>query len=401
MLSGAGSANAAGFALIEQSASGMGNAFAGAAAVAEDPSTLFFNPAGMTHLQGRQFTAALHAIRPTAHFENDGSSAGLGRPLGSDGGDMGSLAFIPNLYYSMEVSPDMWLGLGINSPFGLKTDYRRDWIGRFQADKSSLQTLNINPSIAFKVNDRLSLGAGVSAMKINAELTRAVNQVAAESTPVKITGDDWGYGYNLGALLQLTDDTRLGLAWRSKVEQHIDGHVSFPTALAALNGGVKADLTLPETFSVSTFTHLNERWDLLLDATWTRWSRFKELRIVRDSGATLASTQENWHNTLRYSIGVNYRYSPAWKWRAGLAYDNEAIQNDYRTARIPGNDRTWVSLGASWTLSPASSADFGYAHLFIQDASIDDDQTASFNGLLKGKYSGHVDILSAQYTYRF
>lgn len=402
-------AQAAGFALIEQSGSGMGNAFAGAAASAEDASTIFFNPAGMTYIQGSQVVGALHLIKPTAHFDDDGSTAALLRTKGGEGGDLGDLSFVPNFYYVHEVNPSIKVGLGINAPFGLKTEYDDDWMGRFQAIKSELKTVNINPSIAFKATDNLSLGFGVSAMWAQAELTRAVNFLTFGEGGAKIKGDDWGFGFNAGAIYQVTGATRVGLAYRSKVEQHLDGDVKFKLpspALTALspNGGVKADVTLPETLSLSVFSQVNDTWDVMADVTWTRWSQFQELKVVRDSGTVLQNVEENWHNTMRYSIGANYKYCDSLKLRMGVAYDEEAIPTDTRTARIPGNDRTWLALGAAWQVNPSTKLDIGYAHLFVSDAKIDDDQTSAAkgrNGRLTGEYDGSVDILSAQVTYSF
>ena len=406
-------AQAAGFALIEQSGSGLGNAFAGAAASAEDASTIFFNPAGMTYMQGSQVVGALHLIKPSAHFNDDGSTAALLRTQGGEGGDLGDLAFVPNFYYVRDVNPTFKVGLGINAPFGLKTEYDDDWIGRFQAVKSELKTVNINPSIAFKPTDSLSLGFGVSAMWAQAELTRAVNYVTRGEGSVKIKGDDWGFGFNAGAIFQVTDATRVGLAYRSKVNQHLDGDVKFQrpdtgnstinAALAAAtpNGDVTADVTLPETLSLSVFSQVSDAWDVMADVTWTRWSRFQELKVVRDSGTVLQNVEENWHNTMRYSIGANYKYSDTLKLRMGVAYDEEAIPTQTRTARIPGNDRTWVALGAAWQMNPKTRLDVGYAHLFISDAKIDDNQTSTANGRLTGEYDGNVDILSAQVTYDF
>jgi long-chain fatty acid transport protein len=150
---------------------------------------------------------------------------------------------------------------------------------------------------------------------------------------------------------------------------------------------------------------LDDKWDLLADVTWTRWSQFKELRIIKDDGSLLSlPTTENWHNTMRYSIGVNYHYSDNLKLRAGLAYDEEAIDNEFRTARIPGNDRKWLSLGAGWQLMPETKLDIGYSHLFISDAKIDDDQSSAAkgrNGHLVGDFSGSVDMLSLQVTHNF
>jgi long-chain fatty acid transport protein len=411
-------AQAAGFALIEQSGSGVGNAFAGGSAIAEDASTIFFNPAGMTYIQGTQAVGALHLIKPSAEFNDQGSVAAVGfggRPLGSEGGDAGDLAFVPNFYFKTDLTDIVKLGVGVNAPFGLKTEYDDNWIGRFQGIKSEVKTININPAIAFKVNDQLSLGLGVSAMWIQAELTNAVNFGAFGEGTGKVKGDDWGFGFNLGAIYQATDDTRIGLAYRSKVEQHLDGDVKFqrpaglpaPFVAGTPNGGVTADVTLPETFSVSAFSRLNDTWDLMGDITWTRWSQFQELAIYRDSGALLTKTAENWDNTMRYSVGVNYHYSDAIKLRAGLAYDEEAISDQFRTVRIPGNDRKWLTLGAGWQVAPNSKLDVGYAHLFISDTSIDDNQSVPVapspfsKSRVRGEYDASVDILSFQVTHNF
>lgn len=402
--------HAAGFALSEQNASGLGNAYAGAAAVAEDASTIFFNPAGMTYLEGTQIVGALHLIRTTGDFDDRNSQRAGIRPLGNEGGDFGGLAAIPNVYYKQDINEQLKFGIGIGTPFGLKTDYDKNWLGRFQALKSELKTVNINPSLAWKLNDQWSFGFGVSAMWAQAELTSAVNLGAAESS-VNNKGKDWGFGYNLGAIYQVTPDTRLGLSFRSKVEQHLKGDARSPFKTfnavpgSTLNTDITADLTLPETLSLSNFSRLDERWDLLADVTWTRWSQFKTLTVVRDNGSNtiLGSTQEHWNNTLRYSLGLNYRYSDTIKLRTGVAYDEEAIDNNHRTSRIPGNDRVWLSFGASWQYSPQTRFDAGYAHLFIKEATIYDDQRTSTpsKGLIDGKYNGSADILSLQFTHQF
>lgn len=388
--------NAAGFALAEQSASGMGNAYAGAAAIAEDASTIFFNPAGMTYIDGTQAVGALHLIKPNAEFKNRGT---LG-VIGDEGPNAGDLAFVPNFYFMTELTPSIKAGIGVNVPFGLKTEYDDQWLGRFQAVKSELKTININPSIAFKVSDQLSLGLGVSAMWAEAELTRQVFTGGPEPE-VRIKGDDWGFGFNLGAIYQATADTRVGIAYRSKIKQELDGKAKFEAPLAGLSTDVTAKVDLPESFSASVFSRLNSKWDLMADVTWTRWSRFQELRILRNNGTTLTVTPENWENTMRYSIGINYHYSDTVKLRAGLAYDAEAIKDEFRTARIPGNDRKWLSLGAGWKVTPVSTLDIGYSHLFVSDAKIDDNQLASGNGRLTGDFEGSADILSLQYTHQF
>lgn len=396
------SANAAGYGSPIQGASGLGNAYAGAAASAVDATTIFANPAGMIYLNDSQFIEAIHVVKPESRFEDEGSIKGAGvPPRGGEGGDIGSWIFVPNLFYAKKISPDLSMGLGVNSPFGLKTEYDDDWVGRFQTVKSQLRTINFNPSIAFRVNDSLSVGAGISAMYARAELTRAVNRVVSPESFVKIKGDDWGYGFNLGLIYQVTEDTRLGLAYRSKVEQNLKGEAKFDAPLQALNTNVKTSITTPETVSFSTYSQLNDKWDLLTDITWTRWSRFEEIKILRENGSLLSLTPQNWDNSLRYSMGATYKYDSKLNLRAGIAYDEEAISDEFRTARIPSNDRTWLSVGASWQMSEKSKLDVGFSHLFIKDAVIDDDQNSpaeGFNGRLRGKYQAQANILGIQFT---
>jgi long-chain fatty acid transport protein len=407
-------AHAAGFALIEQNASGLGNAFAGQAAVAADASTIFFNPAGMGLLPGSQLVVTGSLVDLSAKFLNGGSTAAPLQALGDTGGDAGGLSFVPNAYYVYPVNKDLALGIGVNAPFGLKTEYDQTWMGRFQAVKSELQTVNVNPSLSYKLNDTVLLGIGLSAQYIDATLTNMANYSAAIFNATngvfpnlqglaEVKGNDWGWGYNLGALFNL-GDTRIGIAYRSKVDYTLEGDVSFanvPPALAAAlpNGPVTADVAMPASASLSLFHKLSPSVDLLADITWTGWSTFDVLTVRRTSGSVVSSTTENWQDNWRYSLGVTWHQNDAWTWRAGVAYDQTPVEDTYRTARIPDNSRTWVALGGQYRLSEKSALDFGYAYLFVKDASID--STVAGAGTLLGSYNNSVNILSAQYTYTF
>ena len=264
-LAGCGSAaHAAGFALVEQNASGLGNAYAGQAASAQDASTIFFNPAGMTLLPDRQLVVAGHLIKPSAEFTGTVSPA-IG---GGDGSDAGDWAFVPNAYFAYRVTPDIHVGVGVNAPFGLKTEYDADWIGRYQAIKSEVKTINLNSSIAYKVSETLSLGAGLNIQWIEAELT---NRIPVLGGPlVTIKGDDYGWGYNLGTLWQVTPATRIGLTYRSEVDYTLEGKSSTSSPVVGLlDGPIMAEVTLPDSASLSVFHKLSPQWDLLADVTWT------------------------------------------------------------------------------------------------------------------------------------
>jgi long-chain fatty acid transport protein len=412
-----GSAMASGFALLEQSASGLGNAYAGGAASAEDASTIFFNPAGMSRLKGTQVVVGGSLIKPSANFSDTGSTpAALQTTNNGNGGDAGSLAFVPNAYISMEMNSKTHVGLGINAPFGLQTEYGSNWIGRFQAKKSKLQTANLNPSVSYDVNETVSLGAGLNYQHITGDLTSAVNYSAAAGgglgTNVEgvstISGSDSAWGYDLGALFNVDPQTRIGIAYRSKIKYNLSGTVSFsnvPGPLSAspllANGPVTLPITMPDSFSLSGIHQLDDRWDVMVDATWTGWSVLQQIKIDRASGLNVQTVQENWKNTWRVSAGTSYRYNMQWKARAGIAFDQAPVSDAYRTARIPDNNRIWLTDGGQYKPSKQAAIDFGYAHLFVKDSTIADMQAASGKGNLIGTYNNSVDIISVQYAYSF
>ena len=230
----------AGFAIQEQSVTGLGRAFAGSAAVAEDASTIFFNPAGLTYLDNSELDVGLNFIKPKSDFRNEGSTFPGGPLSGNDGKDGGKEALVPNIYYAHKFNDTVYAGIGINAPFGLVTEYSEKWVGRYHAIKSDLKTININPSFAFKPTEKLSVGFGVSLQYIDLELTQAVDigsvcagaggaVAAACGAPTAndgkatLTADDWSWGYNFGLIFQATEATRLALNYRSKVSHHLTG----------------------------------------------------------------------------------------------------------------------------------------------------------------------------------
>ncbi|MDH5472560.1 MAG: outer membrane protein transport protein [Gammaproteobacteria bacterium] len=429
--------HASGFALIEFSGSGMGNAFAGAAASAEDASTVQFNPAGMVLLNGEQMVGVLHYIRPVADFSNNSSTGAaiLGSPALSGADDDGGRdAYVPNFYYVRDINEQMKFGFGMNTPFGLATQYDDNWVGRYHAVESDVMTVNFNPSLSYKLDDKLSLGFGVSAQYVDVILSSAVDFGslcyaalgpaacgALGATPqaadgfATLTGDNWGYGWNMGVLYQFSKDTRLGLAYRSEVEHDVSGDADFTVPAAAsfvtasgafVDTGLKASITLPDSLSASVYHAYNSQLAVLADITWTGWSDFKELRIVYDNvNQPNSVTTEDWNNSLRYSLGANYRLDEKLLLRAGLAYDETPIPSaELRTPRVPGDNRTWLSFGAQYRLDNEFTIDLGYSHLFVSKTQINNTYESSIPTLaatLNGKYDAAVDILSAQVTWNF
>lgn len=437
---------AAGFQLFEQNASGLGNAFAGQSARADDASTIFFNPAGLAYIPGRQLVGSLDLVRTSGSFHDTGSCppyvgagagttacppaavAFLGHPLGNDGGDAGDVGALPAFYLSWETMPkQLWLGIGVNAPFGLKTEWDEGWIGRFHAVKSKVITVNINPTVAWKINETVSVGGGFSAQRFDTTLSNSVSYSAALAGAgvrfpggseglAEVNGDDWGWGWNIGAMFNVLPTTRIGMSYRSTVKHDVSGDVHFsnrPAVLAAApavaDGDVKATIKLPDTWSLGISHQLNPKIELLADYTWTGWDSIRDLTIKRSSGPlsgrTLASTPLNFKNTWRVAFGSNYQMNDAWKLRAGIAYDNGNTSDEFRTPRLPDSDRIWFALGAQWKVAPDTVIDFGYAYIHVKDTSSrlpnQETPTSTPHGSLVGDYEADAQVLGAQVRWSF
>lgn len=430
-----GSVAASGFQLQNQTGSGNGNAFAGAAAAAEDAGTIMWNPAGMTYLpEGHSISLAGTLLGRKVDFSNDGSSAAI-TPLGviaplvstSNGGNAGGLSLVPAGYWAYSLSPNLRVGIGISPTFGNKTEYDFDFVGRNAGYFAEITQININPSMAFKVNETLSLGLGVDIahnethFKQGYPITAAPNVPACAPLPTcaalnsannfaDIKGDDWAVGYNLGAMYQLSPAMRLALTYRSAIKFELEGSydVSAPVAGGAIFGDqdIKATLKTPSNVSFAISHKLNNQWEVLGDVTWTRWSVIDTL-VLRNkaTNATVASLSYNFKDTYRLGLGANYQYNDAWKFRFGIAYDQSPVKSAAdRTMTLPDSDRTWLSIGAKYSLSKEGSIDFGYTHIFFKDAATERAVSSSSLGLLqivRGSWDNSVDILAVQYNRNF
>ena len=329
-----GAATASGFQLTEQNASGIGNAFAGSAATAENASTIYFNPAGMTQLQAHEVSAGVSAVDPSFSFTNKGSSAGTLNTTGN-GGDAGGWSFLPNGYASWALTKDLYLGIGVGAPFGLKTEYDDRWIGAAQSSKFQIKTYNINPSVAYRVNDAVSLGLGLNWQKLDASYTRLATVgggaplLFGDRITSKLTLDDTAWGWNVGGLFTLSPSTKVGLSYRSQIKYDADGKIKLSSdgsvfgnlTLAGLPAGsqsdAKASITMPDTFIMSVTQKLSDSWEMLGDVSWTGWSSIPKVDIMRASGAQNGALAQrldtDFRDTWRFALGANYKFNDAWK----------------------------------------------------------------------------------------
>ncbi|MGE0114635.1 MAG: OmpP1/FadL family transporter [Steroidobacteraceae bacterium] len=429
---------AAGFALMEQNSSGLGNAYAGAAAVAEDASTIYFNAAGLTQLKRPSLVLNVAGIDVQSEFKNSASAQALGQGLGGDGGDAGGLTVLPSFYLAVPLTDKVSGGVGVNAPFGLKTEYNDDWMGRFQAIKSDVKTTNINTALAFKIHDKVSLGIGADFQSIDATLTSAVNYTAIIASNTAgalilpglqgtslVKGNDSAWGYDLGVLFTPNDSTRVGLSYRSAIKYHLAGNASFTTpttanatgqaiinaahnsttnAAAPTDGAIALNLKLPASARLAAVQKLGGAFELLGEVSWTQWSSVPELKIVRTNGAVgvLKNTPEKWDDTMRYAVGANWQVNKAVKLRVGAALDESPVPDSTRTPRLPDNDRTWLSAGARLDVNKRLTMDMGYTHIMVKDAQLNqNDGSTNAYGLLLGKQKTSIDILGVQATASF
>lgn len=388
LLAFSSAASASAFQLWEQNASGLGTAYAGSAAIADNASTVFFNPAGMTQLGGFQLSAGITAVKPNFEFSNDGSS--VPSNLSGNGGNAGDLAAVPNAYFSMQLTPSVFVGFGVSAPFGLATEYESaTWVGSYQALKSEITTVNFNPSMAYKISDKVSLGFGLNYQTIEAEMTSA--------TPgglYRVEGDDAAWGWNVGALFTLSPSMRVGLSYRSAVDYTLSGTRS----VGAVSSSATADIKLPDTFIISTWQQVSDRWEAMGDLSYTHWSTLDQLNIKHAGGTDVETF--NYDNSWRIAWGAAYKINDAAKFKFGMAYDRTPTTDKDRSARVPDNHRVWFSLGAQYNAGAIGKVDIGYAYLYLDDPSINQ---SKFNGVsnLRGNYENSGHILGAQYSLGF
>ncbi len=383
----AGAADAAGFAIREQSAEGQGASFAGVAAGTNGLSSMFWNPATITlHNEfGYSSESNFSVIVPYARAK-DGSGF-LGNP---DSGNIGVTSLTGASYSVYGLTDDITLGLYMGAPFGLRTN-ADTWMGSLHGDQSDVLTFNVNPNIAYEFNDMLSVAVGVQGQYMRVKLT-SDSPLGAEVFNAK--ADDIGFGFTAGVLFTPNDATSVGLGFRSSISHSLQGDGALLPA--GFDGDISADFDSPETVTLGIRHRLTEDLTIMAGVEWANWSRFKSLDIIRDdTGAVLAGTTENWKDSWYYSIGAEYSVTDKLKVRGGFAYENSSVPDATRTPRVPDNDRYWLSAGASYKLNDWITASAAYSYVLMEDGDIS--LTAPPSNL-DATFKQHFHIISAGAT---
>jgi long-chain fatty acid transport protein len=378
---------ASGFYVRVKDSIGTGFASAGSSARADDASTAFFNPAGMTLVRGRMIQTGIELITPDTRIENRGSSAttlgtgGTALPYPGPNGDGGSPTPVPHFYYVQPLSADTTIGVAVTAPFGLSINYASQWFGRYDSIKNRLTTVEIGPAIAWRVASSLSVGGGLNVQYADAALTNAIPNVLNPGGPTpetdgqaKLKGDGWAVGYNVGAHFHPTEATRIGAHYRSSMHHELHGDVtvsglSGPLAVGNGTTGANTRFRIPWMFTAGIAQQLSPRWKVLAEVQRFGWGKFDNITIGLDGGAEVVRPQQ-FHNSTSVSVGAELAVNDAWTVRAGVRKD-QTPTGSLRNTSIPDVDVVWLGVGASYRWSKRLKLDMGYLHGLYERADID------------------------------
>ncbi|MGF6314733.1 outer membrane protein transport protein [Pseudomonas frederiksbergensis] len=411
LLSASTIAGANGIALNEQSASSAGTAYAGRSSSALDASTIYGNPAGLTKLKRTEISGGAAIISGSDDISDAQSSV-----AGTNKGDSVPLAVVPFAYMSTPLDDRFSIGLGLYAPSGLINEYESTFQGRYQGSYSSTKEVTLQPTVAYRINDYVSIGGGPTINHFDAKLqnylaTGALNN--GQDTRVTIKGDDTAIGYNVGLLVDLSDATSWGINYHSKVSYHLKGHteVSGSPSVIPLDGKYdnKIDITMPESVDTSITHHFNSRWTGYLGTTWKRWSRLKKIEAINSDVSALGQSAGlecvgeplNWHDTWSTAVGASFQLNQQWLLRAGYAYDPSPISNADRSVRVPVGNRQVVTLGGAYLPSPDLTIDFAYGYLWESKASVNQPNNSGLQPEYSANYENSANIFSVQATYRY
>ena len=384
------SARAGGISLYEISTPDVGLASAGYAAAAQDASTLFKNPAGMSRLEGGQLQSSLQVLYGNAKFSGDSKTS----PGGNGDNAIGALPGA-SLFITYPVTEKVTVGMGTFSYFGLAQDYGNDWAGRYYVQKATLLGLTLMPAASLKVNDWLSVGGGLNAMYGYLDAQTAVNNLVGPDGKMKINNHTWGFGGNAGVMVQPQEGTRIGVNYLSEVDLNFKARPGF-TGLGPGLGAVLANpptldlgITVPQSVMVGVFQDLNAKWAVMADVGWQNWSRFGQVEVGvnngNPSGPKDLTTQLHYDDTWHGAAGVQYQYSEQWRFTGGIAYDTSAVSDKNRTVLLPMAATYRFGLGTLWKFS--QTVDLGAAYELAWSGDVPVSQSGPYRGTVSGSYN--------------
>jgi long-chain fatty acid transport protein len=402
---------------------------AGETAIAEDAATIFYNPAGMTLLGRPEAVLASAIVVPSSRFSNGGTVDALGNPMRGSVGTNPQPFSPPSLFATAPITDRLSIGLGVFIPFGQSTKYEDNWVGRYQVQTVSLKTIDIDPAIAYRLTDWVSLGGGVDIQYAHLVRDNALDfgslcflvigpgtcsgiGLAPQHADGRLVADvqDWSVGYNLGILFQPTNQTRVGVSYRSAVTHSLSGVARFNVPLAAqpltVGGklfqdiGARSSITFPDIIGLGVSQQIDQRCTILLDIDWTLWSKIKQLTLNFDNPLQPALAQPlYWHDSVRIAVGGLYHLTDDLELRGGVAFDQSPISDRFRTADVPGADQVALSAGLAYRVTQSLKATMSYTRQEWKAASLR--VTVPTAGTLVGTIHQHSDAFGFQARLQF
>ena len=426
-----GPAHGAGYGLREYSTTAAGAAYAGASASPGDASFLAYNPASAAGVARFDFSVGLISLIPISSASYPTATTSLGTAAGgaSTQEDFVKTAYVPSLGARFRITDALSAGVAVSAPWGLATGYDGGWAGRYYAQQTRFMTVAITPVLAYQVGESVAVAAGPRFQFAKGKLSNLidigtigfVNMVpgsmpGAQDGNGVFTAEDWGYGFVVGGMAELTDDITVGLSYHSAINHEMKGTLDFTLDSdgigAILNGvaGILADtpastdLTTPDKISFGARIGLTEQWTVLFETDWTNWSHFEELRVVSANPFQPDDvTVKNWKDSWFFALGAEYAPNAAWTVRGGFAYDQTPVPDATRNPRIPDADRYWLSLGLDFQATERIGLGLSYAHMFLPDNDVTMSSTVPANmlrGNLSGRTSADADVIGVQFNYR-
>ncbi|MFJ5490729.1 long-chain fatty acid transporter FadL [Pectobacterium carotovorum] len=378
--------SAAGFQLNEYSSSGLGRAFSGEGAVADNATSGSRNPATMTMFDRPSFSGGVTYINP------DIDVSGTNRTTGNDASakNIAPHAWVPNLHFIMPLNEQWAIGASATTNYGLATEFNDSYAAGSIGGQTDLVTSNLNLSAAYRLNQNFSFGLGVNAVYADAKIVRHLgdlNPSLPRTTEVaRLEGKEWGYGWNAGILYEIDENNRVGLTYRSKVDIDFNGDYSnqLPAVVGGLNGATipgKLTLNLPEMWEASAYHRVAPKWAVHYSLTYTSWSQFQELKATGSSGNTLFQKEEHFRDAYRIALGTTYYHDDNWTFRGGIAFDDSPVPADRRSISIPDQDRFWLSAGTTYAFNKDASVDVGVSYMHGKSVNINERAPGAFSAV--------------------
>ncbi|MCJ8234243.1 OmpP1/FadL family transporter [Aeromonas veronii] len=396
----AGQTHAAGFQLAEQSATGLGRAFAGEAAIADNASVLSRNAAAMTRFDKMALSGGAIYVSPDVNIE--GKTAGLLTHADATAHDIAAAAWVPNAYLIIPLSEQWRLGFSATSYYGLGVKMPDNYSAGHFGNVSDIKTMDLGTSLAYRINEMWSIGAGISAIQGEGEVGGVFN-VGPHKIVKHLEGDGWALGWNAGMLLTPSQNTRVGLSYRHDTTLTLEGNAQGANGLTPYEDTGRLDLPLPATAELALFHQLTDKLALHGSLNWTNWSKFVQLEAELDHQGSMHIKDEHWEDSWRYAIGMTYQVTPKWQLRSGVAYDASPVPADRRTISIPDADRLWYSLGMGYQFTPNLTLDLGLTLIDGKKVDVTEkmDLLPGIASTFQGTSEGDAWLAGAQLSYLF